>query len=343
MIRLGIVGTDHIAQRMIACVAQMPGVRVTAIATTSQGSAAPLAQPIGATVCSDAAELAARRDVDAVYVANANPHHAAATRAAIAARKPVLVQKPIALSPEESAQVVAAARQANVLMVENMWCLALPAAQALIERADARTLGTPLIFTLDFGYPVKPELYPALFSAELGVLRDRAAYGVAFARRILGPVVDSSAQVTWLGSVDTSAMISLRHASGAMSTLGFSFDALLSNKASLSCTGGIFHLSPSLGSVQLASEAAAVQIGPLTKRPPRRIRSFPVSKVLKRWRRAPKPEKMPYGSDMHLPMLRHFIALVEAGQTESTLVPLDLSIDAQNLVENMRARFTKAA
>lgn len=343
MIRLGIVGTDHVAERMINCVAQLQDVQISAIASSTQGPAGPLAKAVGAAACETASELATRTDVDAVYVTSSNPHHAAGVRAAIAARKPVLVQKPISLSPEETASLVAAARQANVLLVENMWCLAVPAAQALIERADARTLGTPLLFSLDFGYPVKPSLYPALFSPDLGVLRDRGGYGIAFARRLLGPIADLTAHVNWQEDVDTSTTISLRHTSGALSKLGFSFDAMLSNKATLSCSGGIFRLEPSLGGESLMSQVAEAQIGPLTKPKRRRIRSFPMAQALNRWRKAPRPEKFPVGADLHLPMLRHFIDLVQAGATESPLAPLDLSVETQRLVEQARGRLGIAA
>lgn len=343
VIRLGIVGTDHIAARMIKCVAQLPDVRITAIATTTQGPAAPLARPIDAAVCDNEVDLAARDDVDAVYVTNSRPNHAAAVRAAIAAGKHVLVEKPIALTAKESASLVAAARKAKVLLVENLWCLAVPAAQALIDHADRQTFGKPVLFSLDFGFPVKPELYPALFSPQLGVLRDRAVYGIAFAQRLLGPIDDMSAYVNWLGDVDTSATLTLRHRSGALSKLGFSFDALLANKATLACSGGIFRLEPSFGAESLISQVAEAQVGPLTKVRGNRIRSLPMVKALRRWRKASKPETFAFGTDVHLPMLRHFVDLIAAGKTESPLVPLDLSLDTQRHVESVRERVRAAA
>jgi scyllo-inositol 2-dehydrogenase (NADP+) len=343
MVRLGIVGTDHIASRMIACVAQLKDVRVTAIASSSQGHADPLAGPLHAAVCTDAEELSSRSDVDAVYVANANPHHAEAVRAAIASRKPVLVQKPIAMTPEESANVIGAARQAHVLLVENHWALAVPAAQILIGHADAQTLGEPLVFSLDFGYPVTPDLYPALFSPQLGVLRDRAGYGIAFAHRLLGPIADITAHVTWHDGVDTSATISLQHASGGMSKLGVSFDALLTNKATLACSRGLYRLEPSLGGESLTTQQAEAQIGPLTIPRRRPLRALSVSRALHKLRGTPKADKYRIGSDLHLPMLRHFIELVQAGKVESPLVPLDLSLETQRLVEIARQKVSVAA
>jgi predicted dehydrogenase len=343
MIRLGIVGTDHVAMRMINCAAQLQDVRITAICSTPQGPANALAQPLGAAICDNASELSSRSDVDAVYVTSKNADHAADARAAIGAGKPVLVQKPIAMTPEESASVVAAARDANVLLLENMWCLTVPAAQAMIHRADARALGQPRLFSLDFGYPVTPDLYPALFSPDLGVLRDRGGYGIAFATRLLGPVVEISSQVTWQNGVDTSATVSLRHVSGGLSHLSFSFDAILSNKATLSCTGGLYQVEPSLGSENLISQVAAAQIGPLTKPQRLRLRSITMGQALKRLRKAPRPEKLGYGSDLHLPMLRHFLELVKTGQKDSPLVPMDLSVTTQTLVERIRAQIGQAA
>jgi predicted dehydrogenase len=60
-------------------------------------------------------------DVDAVVVANPDPHHADATLAAIAAGKDVLCEKPMCLGPRECDEIVAAAeRQGAIVQVGYM-------------------------------------------------------------------------------------------------------------------------------------------------------------------------------------------------------------------------------
>jgi predicted dehydrogenase len=55
-------------------------------------------------------------DVDAVVVANPDPHHADATLAAIAAGKDVLCEKPMCLGPRECDEIVAAAEREGAIV-----------------------------------------------------------------------------------------------------------------------------------------------------------------------------------------------------------------------------------
>jgi predicted dehydrogenase len=68
---------------------------------------------------SDYRELLA--DVDAVVIANPDPHHAEATLAAVAAGKDVLCEKPLCLGPRECDEIVAAAeREGRIVQVGYM-------------------------------------------------------------------------------------------------------------------------------------------------------------------------------------------------------------------------------
>jgi predicted dehydrogenase len=336
LVRLGIIGTGRMAERMIACAASIPDLRITAVSSSAMGRADVLTEPINAVPCDSAEELAQREDVDAIYVATAMAEHSCGILAAIVARKPVLVEKPFAETLEKSLEIVAAARDAGVLLLENLWFLALPATRSLIDRVNSNEIGQPTNMTFDFGYPVTRAAYPALHAPDLGVVRDRGIYGIAFARHILGPVGEVVAQGHWDGETDVSASILLKHDSGSLSQITVSFQALLSNAATLSCSGGMIRMDPSLGGDTLMMSYAPTQIGPTTKARPSRLTSIPIARSLNRWRKAAKPERYPFGPDPHLPMLAHFCALVRGGQTESLMVPLDLSLDTQRVVGIVR-------
>ncbi len=332
MLRLGIIGTGRMAARMIACAAHLPGVQVTAVASGTAGRADAVAGKIGATACLSAAELSARHDVDAVYIASRNADHAPAALAAIAAGKPALVEKPLATMPDDAAGIVAAARSAGVLLVENLWCLALPASRALIARADAGTCGTPLGLTFDFGYPVTRAAYPSLYGVDAGVLRDRGVYGLSLALRLLGPVEHLTAQARWDGQTDIAATVHLKHASGALSQVAVAFDALLANTATLACTEGMLRLDPSIGSESLTMQSAPQDGGAANTGRFARLKSIPAARALNRWRKAPKVETFSFGPDPYLPMLSHFRDLIVDRRAESPLVPLELSLETQRLI-----------
>jgi hypothetical protein len=68
------------------------------------------------TLATDYRELIARSDVDAVLVANPNAFHAEVTLAAIAARKHVLVEKPMCVTRREADRIIAAEKNRNVVV-----------------------------------------------------------------------------------------------------------------------------------------------------------------------------------------------------------------------------------
>jgi predicted dehydrogenase len=342
-VRIGIIGTGLMAQRMVKCASIVPGAQITAIASCANGSSADLAASCGAAACATAQELAERDDVDAVYVATIKDQHWQDTMTAIAAGKPALVEKPFALTLEQSVEVVAAAREADVLLVENLWFLAMPAAQELIARIEGDVLGTPWNMVFDFGFPVSRANYPALHSPDLGVIRDRGVSGLAFCQRLLGPVDEINAQGIWDEDTDVAATMLLKHRSGAMSQITVSFRALLSNTATFSCSGGFIRMEPALGSDRLLMQIAAPMPGPTAKPEKPKLKSLTIARVMKKLKKSVKPELFPFGSDMHLPMLIHFCDLVRNGSKESPLAPLDLSLNTQHLVLLARQAIGAAA
>ena len=68
------------------------------------------------TLTTDHRKLIARSDVDAVLIANPNAFHAEVTLAAIAARKHVLVEKPMCVTRREAEQIIAAQKSSKVLV-----------------------------------------------------------------------------------------------------------------------------------------------------------------------------------------------------------------------------------
>ena len=78
-------------------------------------------------------ELLADKNVEAVYIGTPHPFHEQMTLAAIAAGKPVLCEKPIALDAEASAKVVDAARKKGVFLMEGYMYRCHPQTERLVE------------------------------------------------------------------------------------------------------------------------------------------------------------------------------------------------------------------
>lgn len=84
------------------------------------------------------------RDVDAVYISTTNERHYPECMAAAKARLHVLCEKPLATSYEDAARMVAACRDAGVVMATNHHLRHSAVHRAMQEAVAAGRIGTPL-------------------------------------------------------------------------------------------------------------------------------------------------------------------------------------------------------
>jgi predicted dehydrogenase len=353
-IKFAVVGTGFMAATMMSTFAKA-GVRVTAVASHDPERAHRFAGAFGLpTGESDLNSVLGRSDVDAVYIANDPQDHAATCIAALEARKAVLCEKPIALRETEAHRVVDAARKTQTLCMEGLWTLFLPAYRRFLEHSLTGGWGQANNLIADFGYPVSEETEQRLYAKDRGgVLLDRGIYLIALALSVFGPVERIDAHLNFTGSgVDKDAFLQLRHRNGGHSQLAASFTSLMSNTATLSCSRGLIRLEAPL----IGSEALSTRHTPVA--PPIRNAAQPLSlreKVIGKLRASPQlrrinqtikksaSQHIPFGPDQYLPELNHFIALLGSGAQQSDIVPLELSLDIQRIIDRARADHARPA
>ena len=111
-IGLGVIGSGRIGTLRARLASEHPAVNFIATADRDPANAKALADKIGAKVYSgNNLEIINHPDVTAVVVSTAEGEHTEAVLAAIAAGKPVLVEKPIALTTVEADSIIAAAER----------------------------------------------------------------------------------------------------------------------------------------------------------------------------------------------------------------------------------------
>ncbi len=352
-IRLGIVGTGRMASRMMQALSTVPDFSVQAVASGSEGRARAFADafdiPSAFTATS---ELTEHADVDEVYICGRTGNHVEDALTAIAAGKPTLLEKPLATNMEDATRLTEAARTGNVLLLENLWCLALPSCRRMAEGLNSQSYGKPVQLQFSFGYPVTPEGYPSLFDPkDGGALLDRGVYGVSLALHLLGPVhqVQACAQLDENG-VDLTTDLTLEHYTGATSHITVSLNALMANTAGLSCTHGFMQLgapvvgSESFLSQQMTPEGADTSSSGIyvhTAGLKDRLKANGFLRKLKRLKDANAAQFIPHGADQYAPMLDHFHDLIRSGRSESTLVPLGLSLNTQDVLDQARQQVRK--
>lgn len=126
-LRWGIFGAGWIAECMIATVQKNSQQDFVAIASRTPGKAEGFAQKWNLdSFHTSYEELAARDDIDAIYIATLPGDRVAVASIAINAGKHVLIEKPITLDVKEAEAIYALAKAKKVLAVEAMWTRFLP-------------------------------------------------------------------------------------------------------------------------------------------------------------------------------------------------------------------------
>jgi predicted dehydrogenase len=120
-LRLGIVGTGAVAQLVhLPTCANRNDVEVVALADTDEGKARALADRFDVSRVLSSDVLVQDTEVDAVVICTPNHLHESEAIAALEAGKHVLVERPLALTPEGCERVVAAANAAGRILQVGM-------------------------------------------------------------------------------------------------------------------------------------------------------------------------------------------------------------------------------
>lgn len=111
---IAVVGAGKIGRHRARLAAEHAGVDFLAIADRDEAKARALADEVSADIsAADVAAVVANEDVDAVIVSTEEKSHREPVIAALEAGKPVLVEKPIALTLDDADAMIAAANEAG--------------------------------------------------------------------------------------------------------------------------------------------------------------------------------------------------------------------------------------
>jgi predicted dehydrogenase len=314
--RWGVLGAGRIAGKFTADVVLLPGHEIAAVGSRDLGKATEFAADFdGAAAHGSYEELVADPTVDVVYVATPHPMHHGHALLALGAGKPVLVEKPVAVNAEQAGEIVASAQSAGLFAMEAMWTRFLPHIERVRALIADGTLGEVRTVIADHGQRfLPPNPQSRLYSPELGggALLDLGIYPVSFASLVLGTPtsVTAVADFTETG-VDAQTSILLRYATGAHAVLNTTLGAKTPTTATINGT------------------EARIELATSFYRPTTFQVISPTGEVIETW---DEPE---VGNG-----LRHQAAEVgrclEAGQLESTVMPLAESVTIMETMDEVR-------
>jgi len=140
-LRIGAIGAGGFGLFALQQFLQAPGVELVAIAGTSREPALAMARRFGVNDVGEMEALLASPEVDLVYIATPPFLHYPQARAALLAGKHVICEKPLALTVAQADELLALAKERDLLCIANLMQRYNPlfdAARALVE---SRALG----------------------------------------------------------------------------------------------------------------------------------------------------------------------------------------------------------
>jgi predicted dehydrogenase len=251
MIRFGIVGAGRIARKFATDIQVVEHATLTAVASRDGKRATAFAKEFG---LSDAfgsyEELARSKGIDAVYIATPHNFHKEQAILFLNAGKHVLCEKPIAVNVAELDEMIAAAKDHGVLLMEAMWSWFLPSFRRLAHLMETGDLGRLLRLEAPFGMPLIETAAPdgRLLNPDLagGALLDLGVYCAALLRFLSKDDVrtlQAEARFSTSGvDLMTKATILLNNDVDTMAVLECAQDERLTNKAVLQFERGTIEI-----------------------------------------------------------------------------------------------------
>src|SRR3954447_8586382 len=132
MVRIGVVGTNWITERLLEAANTVKDFKLTAVYSRTNEKAEKFAAKYSITkLFTNLEEMAASVDIDAVYIATPNSLHAEQAILFLQNGKHVLCEKPLAANAAEVKKMIQAAKDHHVLLMEAMKSTFLPNFKAI--------------------------------------------------------------------------------------------------------------------------------------------------------------------------------------------------------------------
>lgn len=153
--RWGMLGTGRHAQRIADGIRLTENAVLYAAASHTPGKGERFCAANGVPRCYASYEQLLRDpEVDGVFVASTNQLHCEHTTLALRCGKPVVCEKPLAINHREAEEMMAAARESGVFLMEAMWSRFFPAAVRLRELLEAGVIGRVQMVSANYGYRI---------------------------------------------------------------------------------------------------------------------------------------------------------------------------------------------
>ncbi|KRE55802.1 oxidoreductase [Arthrobacter sp. Soil736] len=262
-LKVGIIGCGAIIAQYLTNFRRLDQIELVAVADLDPARAEAVARDYDGVRAVSVEELLAADDVELVLNLTIPAAHGEVALKAIAAGKSVYGEKPLAAATAEARQVLAAAREAGVAVGCAPDTVLGTGIQTARKAIDDGLIGAPVSATATMVTPGHERWHPNpdfYYQPGGGPLLDMGPYYVTALVTLLGPVVSVMGAASHtrnertIGSgprqgervpvdIDSHVTGVLVHASGALSTLFMSFDAVKSKSSNIEIHGELGSLA----------------------------------------------------------------------------------------------------
>lgn len=261
--KIGIIGLGKISAQYLQTFDRIESIRLVAVADLDPSRAAAVAdRGVGVQSCT-VPGLLALPDVDLVLNLTIPVAHADIALQAIAAGKSVYGEKPLALNMAQGREVLAAAASSGVVVGCAPDTVLGTGIQTARRAIDDNLIGAPVAATATMVVPGHERWHPDpdfYYQPGGGPLLDMGPYYLTALVTLLGPVTSAigassrTRSIRTIGSgpregtaipvaVDTHITGILTHATGALSTIVMSFDAVATHSSPIEIHGSLGSLA----------------------------------------------------------------------------------------------------
>lgn len=323
-VRWAVVGTGAVSRSVVPDFALCEGAHVTLVQSRDPLNAAAFAADFGIPrSTSDYAAVVDDDSVDAVYLATPFATHHAMTLKALTAGKHVLVEKPMATTATEVAELFDAAARNSVFLMEGMWMKFSPVYRRLHHQIATGVIGEPRNLRAAFSFPFPRDGGSRWDIKRSGsTLLDQGIYPVTLAHSVFGlPTAIQASGTVREDGVDLAEHFTLEFGGGRFAQCASGMTEFSDPSAAVSGERGWISIpAPFWAGTSLVTHAGSSET--LFRNPPH--------------------ESLPHEGHGYVPMLRAATRAIQEGLGEHPTHPARDTLEVFSILDEIRRRIAEA-
>jgi len=244
MLRWGILSTGTIAKKFAQTLGAMKGEAVFAgVASRDLEKAQAFAKEYGtATAYGSYEEMAAAKDIDAIYIATPNTLHYSNTMLCLEEGKHVLCEKPFTTNATDARKLYEAAKAKSLFIMDGLWTMHLPMYAKIRQIINGGAIGEVKHIRAEYGFITDGARKDFKMDSAVGggSLLDVGIYNVGFAAMVLGTkpsTIQAHLNICEYGTDDLAAAM-LTYPSGVTASLVSAIGTKMPQEATIFGTKG---------------------------------------------------------------------------------------------------------